>query len=167
LKTLQAEGQVVHERHRGYKVVELSGEQLEEIYLARRLLETEATRRAIPEVDAELVRLLEDLIVRMVDLAAVDDILRYAQANWDFHFLLFARAGLPRIYRMIEVLWQNSEAYRSLIADPAWYERAHESHREIVEACKAGDVDRAIAAQDEHRQSALDNIIALLNGPMP
>ena len=167
LKTLQAEGQVVHERHRGYKVVELSGEQLEEIYLARRLLETEATRRAIPEVDAEFVRLLEDLIVRMVDLAAVDDILRYAQANWDFHFLLFARAGLPRIYRMIEVLWQNSEAYRSLIADPAWYERAHESHREIVEACKAGDVDRAIAAQDEHRQSALDNIIALLNGPMP
>ena len=164
LNTLEAEGQVVHERHRGYKVVELSSEQLQEIYLARRLLETEATRRAMPRVDAELVQLLEDLVVRMVHLAAVDDILRYAEANRDFHFLLFERSGLPRIYRMIEVLWQNSEAYRSLIADPAWYERAHEDHRTILEACKIGDVDRALAAQDEHRQSALNSIIAFLNG---
>ena len=165
LNTLKAEGQVVYERHRGYKVVELSGEQLEEIYLARRLLETEVTRRAIPKVDADLIRLLEDLVARMVDLAAVDDILRYAQTNRDFHFLLFERAGLPRICRMIEVLWQNSEAYRSLIADPAWYERAHEDHRKLLEACKGGDVERAIAAQDEHRQSALKSIIALLKGP--
>ena len=53
LNTLAAEGQVVHQRHRGYKVVELSREQLEEIYLARRLLENEATRRAVPKVNAE------------------------------------------------------------------------------------------------------------------
>ena len=165
LNTLKAEGQVVYESHRGYKVAELSSEQIEEIYLARRLLETEATRRAIPQVDPELVRVLEDLVVRMVNLAAVDDVLRYAQANWEFHFLLFGRAGLPRIYRMIEVLWQNSEAYRSLIADPAWYERAHESHRAIVEACRVKDAEMAIAVQDEHRQDALKTIIALLDGP--
>ncbi len=76
-------------------------------------------------------------------------------------------AWIKARYIEVEVAPSHSGAYRSLIADPAWYERAHESHREIVEACKAGDVDRAIAAQDEHRQSALDNIIALLNGPMP
>lgn len=165
LNTLRAEGQVVYESHRGYKVVELSSEQIEELYLARRLLETEVTRRAIPKVDPELLRVLEGLVARMIDLAAIDDILRYAQANRDFHFLLFERAGLPRIYRMIEVLWQNSEAYRSLIADPAWYERAHESHRALVEACRVGDVEGAIAVQDEHRQDALENIIALLDGP--
>jgi DNA-binding GntR family transcriptional regulator len=164
LNTLAAEGQVIHERHRGYKVVELSSEQLEEIYLARRLLETETTRRAIPKVDAELVRRLEDLVVRMVDLAAIDDILGYAEANRDFHLLLFERAGLPRICRMIEVLWQNSEAYRSLIADPAWYQQAHEDHRALLEACKARDVEGAVAAQDAHRQHALNSIIAFLKG---
>ncbi len=146
-------------------MVELSSEQIVELYLARRLLETEVTRREIPKVEPELLRVLEGLVARMIDLAAIDDILRYAQANRDFHFLLFERAGLPRIYRMIEVLWQNSEAYRSLIADPAWYERAHESHRALVEACRVGDVEGAIAVQDEHRQDALENIIALLDGP--
>ena len=65
---------------------------------------------------------------------------------------------------MIEVLWQNSEAYRGLIAAPAWYEQAHKSHRAILEACKAGDVAKAVAAQDEHRQHALDSIIAILDG---
>jgi len=165
LNRLEAEGQVVYERHRGYKVVELSGEQLEEIYLARRLLETEVTRRAIPKVDEQLLRRLEDLFDRMVRLAALDDILNYAEANRDFHFLLFERASLPRILRMIEVLWQNTEAYRGLIADPAWYERAHGSHRSILEACKAGDVDKAVAAQDEHRQNALNSIVAILEGP--
>ncbi len=159
LSTLEAEGQVVHERHRGYKVVELSSEQLEEIYLARRLLESEATRRAVPKVDAELARLLDDSVAQMEHLAAIDDILRYSEANRDFHFLLFERAGLPRIFNMIKVLWQNSEAYRSLIADPTWYKWAHEDHRKVLKACKARDVAGAIAAQDEHRQNALTKII--------
>ena len=162
LSTLEAEGQVIHERHRGYKVVELSSEQLEEIYLARRLLENEATRRAVPKVDAELARLLDDSVAQMEHLAAIDDILRYSEANRDFHFLLFERAGLPRIFNMIKVLWQNSEAYRSLIADSTWYKWAHEDHRKILKACKAWDVAGAIAAQDEHRQNALARIIDLL-----
>lgn len=162
LSTLEAEGQVVHERHRGYKVVELSSKQLEEIYLARRLLENEVTRRAVPKVDTELTRLLNDSVARMEHLVAIDDVLRYAEANRDFHFLLFERAGLPRISSMIEVLWQNSEAYRGLIADPTWYKCAQEDHRKILEACKARDVAGAIAAQDEHRQNALVRIIDLL-----
>ncbi len=165
LNTLAAEGQVVHERHRGYKVVELSREQLEEIYLARRLLENEVTRRAVPKVDAELARLLENLVDRMERLAALNDIVSYAEANRDFHFLLFDRAGLPRIFGMIEVLWQNSEAYRGLIADPTWYEWAQKDHQKLLEACKARDVDGAVAAQEEHRKNALTKIIDHLKEP--
>jgi DNA-binding GntR family transcriptional regulator len=165
LNTLAAEGQVVHERHRGYKVVELSREQLEEIYLARRLLENEVTRRAVPKMDAELARLLENLVGRMEQLAALNDIVSYAEANRDFHFLLFEQAGLPRIVGMIGVLWQNSEAYRGLIADPTWYEWAQKDHRKLLGACKARDVDGAIAAQEEHRNNALSKIIDHLKEP--
>ncbi len=164
LNTLEAEGQVVHERHRGYKVIELSSKQLEEIYLARRLLENEVTRRAVLKVDAELARLLDDSVARMEHLVAINDVLRYAEANRDFHFLLFERAGLPKILSMIEVLWQNSEAYRSLIASPAWYKWAQEDHRKILEACKARDVAGTIDTQDKHRQNALARIIDLLRG---
>ena len=162
LKVLEAEGQVTYQAHRGYAVVALSLEELEEIYLARSLLETEMTRRAVPMVDADLIRQLEGSAARMDEFAAAGDVLRYAEANWDFHFSLFERAGLPRLYRIIEVLWRVSEAYRGAIFDPSWLGCARKDHRRILEACEAGDLDETIAAQNEHRSNALARITTFL-----
>jgi DNA-binding GntR family transcriptional regulator len=162
LKVLEAEGQVTYQAHRGYTVVALSLEELEEIYLARSLLETEMTRRAVPMLDADLILRLESSIARMDEFAGAGDVLRYAEANWDFHFLLFERAGLPRLYRIIEVLWRVSEAYRGAIFAPTWLGLSRKDHRRILEACKTGDVDETIAAQDEHRSNALASITAFL-----
>jgi DNA-binding GntR family transcriptional regulator len=165
LKVLEAEGQVTYQAHRGYTVVALSLEELEEIYLARSLLEKEMTRRAVPKVDAGLIQHLESSVARMNDCAEAGDVLGYAEANWDFHFALFERAGLPRLYRIIEVLWRVSEAYRGAIFTPTWLGRARKDHRRILEACRTGDVDETITAQDEHRSNALARITAFLEKP--
>ncbi len=164
LKTLEAEGQVTYEPYRGYKVVELSVDQLEEIYLARGLLEKEVTRRAVENIDEELIRRLEETLSRMDELAEASDVLGYTEANREFHFVLFERSGLPRLCHMIDVLWENSEAYRGLIFGPEWSRRAHEDHRAILEACKARDVDRVIAAQERHRANAMEDIVGHLRG---
>jgi DNA-binding GntR family transcriptional regulator len=164
LKVLEAEGQVTYEAHRGYTVVSLSLEELEEIYLARCLLETEMTRRAIPRVDAPLVRHLESSMIRMDELARAGDVLRYAEANWDFHLSLLERARLPRLYRIVEVLWRVSEAYRGAIFNAPWLERAKKDHQKILNACKARNVAEAIVAQDEHRSHALESITEVLEG---
>jgi DNA-binding GntR family transcriptional regulator len=162
LKTLEAEGQVTYEPYRGYKVVELSVEQLEEIYLARGLLEREVTRRAIKNIDEQLILRLEESLSRMDELAAAGDVLGYTEANREFHFLLFERAGLPRICHMIDLLWQNSEAYRGLIFGSEWSRRANEDHEAILEACRAGDADRVIAAQERHKANAMETITKYL-----
>jgi DNA-binding GntR family transcriptional regulator len=167
LKVLEAEGQVTYQAHRGYTVVELSLEELEEIYLARRLLETETTHRAVPRVDADLIEHLEDCVVRMNEFAEEGDVLRYAEANWDFHLSLAERAGLPRLYRMIEVLWRISEAYRGAIFNRVWLAQAREDHRTILEACKTGDVAGAITAQNIHRDHALARIRVFMNQTHP
>jgi DNA-binding GntR family transcriptional regulator len=162
LKTLEAEGQVTYEPYRGYKVVELSVEQLEEIYLTRGLLEREVTRRAIKNIDEQLILRLEESLSRMDELAAAGDVLGYTEANREFHFLLFERAGLPRICHMIDLLWQNSEAYRGLIFGSEWSRRANEDHEAILEACRAGDADRVIAAQERHKANAMETITKYL-----
>jgi DNA-binding GntR family transcriptional regulator len=162
LKTLEAEGQVTYEPYRGYKVVELSVEQLEEIYLARGLLEREVTRRAVRNIDEQLIRRLEESLSRMDELAEAGDVLGYTEANREFHFLLFERAGLPRICHMIDLLWQNSEAYRGLIFGSEWSRRANEDHEAILEACRAGDADRVIAAQERHKANAMETITKYL-----
>ncbi len=165
LKTLEAEGQVTYEPYRGYKVVELSFEQLEEIYLARGLLEREVTRRAVENIDGPLIQSLAASLSRMVELARAGDVLGYTEANREFHFLLFERSGLPRICHMIGILWQNSEAYRGLIFGPEWTRSAHEDHRAILDACEARDADRVIAAQERHRANAMENILGYLGEP--
>ncbi len=165
LKTLEAEGQVTYEPYRGYKVVELSVGQLEEIYLARGLLEEEVTRRAVENIDDTLVRSLEETLARMEALAEAGDVVGYSEANVEFHFLIFERSELPRLCHMIDLLWQNSEAYRGLIFGPEWSRRAHEDHRAILEACGTRDVEGVIAAQRRHRDNAMEKIIDYLRGP--
>ncbi|MGF1471150.1 MAG: GntR family transcriptional regulator [Rubrobacteraceae bacterium] len=162
LKTLEAEGQVTYEPHRGYTVVRLSIEDVEEIYLMRRVLETEGTTQAVPKVDVDLVQHLERLVGQMDEFANAGDVLDYTEANRRFHLLLFERAELPRLYRLIEILWQNTEAYRGLIFDSIWYEHAQEDHRELLDACREKDVFRALAVQDRHRSKALSKITSLL-----
>jgi len=162
LKTLEAEGQVTYEPNRGYKVVQLSVEDVEEIYLVRRVLETEGTTYAMPRVDVELIRDLERLVEQMDEFANVADILNYTEANRNFHLLLFKCAELPRLYRLIETLWQNIEAYRGLIFDLDWCESAQQDHRALLEACSDRDIAQALAVQDRHRTQALSRIITFL-----
>lgn len=162
LKTLEAEGQVTYQPNRGYTVVRLSVGELEELYLIRRLLETEAARVAVPRFDRELIRHLEACVGRMDEFIDSEDVVRYTEANRTFHLSQFRRAGLPRLYRLIEVLWQNSEAYRSAIFSRDWGKRAQRDHRAIFEACKTGSVAGVITAQDEHRANGLAAITAYL-----
>jgi DNA-binding GntR family transcriptional regulator len=162
LKVLETEGQVTYQAHRGYTVVALSLEELGEIYLARRLLETEMTRGAVPRMSAELIQHLEKLAIKMDEATNAGDVAGYAEANWNFHFSLFERAGLQKIYRIIEVLWRMSEAYRVAIFDAVWLERAGRDHQTILEACRARDIAGAVAAQNEHRFNALKSITAFL-----
>lgn len=162
LKTLEAEGQVTYQPNRGYTVVQFSVEELEELYLVRRLLETEAVRQAVPKFGAELIQHLETLVARMDEFIESGDVVRYTEANRDFHLSQFKRAGLPRLYRLIEVLWQNSEACRSAIFSRDWGQRAQRDHRVILEACESKDVARVIAAQDKHRSNGLAAIITFL-----
>jgi DNA-binding GntR family transcriptional regulator len=162
LKTLEAEGQVTYEPHRGYKVVQLSVEDVEEIYLMRRVLETEGTTQAMPKVNAELMQHLEHLVQKMDEFVNIGDVLNYTEANSNFHLLLFEHAGLPRLYRLIEILWQNTETYRGLIFDLDWCVNAQQDHRALLEACNERDIPRALEIQDRHRTHALSRITALL-----
>ena len=51
LKILEGEGQVVYRPHRGYFVAELDLDDLREVYRIRDLLESEAVRVAVPQIN--------------------------------------------------------------------------------------------------------------------
>jgi len=163
LNTLESEGHVVHEPHRGYRVTELSLADLLEVYRLRQLLEAEAVRATIALGDQEVLAELRAAGAAVEQANAAGDLLAMNEANRRFHFVLVTRAGLPRLERILRSLWDSTEAYRRLYYDePVNRALVEHEHAGIVAAFAAGDADRVILLLDEHRRHATTALGALL-----
>jgi DNA-binding GntR family transcriptional regulator len=157
LKTLEAEGQIRYEPHRGYAVARLSLDELSETYLIRRLLEDEVVRIAAPLLVDDDYAALERAMGVMERTGSHGDVQAMIEANRAFHFTIFAAARRPRMLDLIRVLWQTTDAYRSrYYADPRARARVDTEHRSIVAALRAGEVDRAVDELEAHRQHAVE-----------
>ncbi|MEV4564449.1 GntR family transcriptional regulator [Nonomuraea sp. NPDC049419] len=164
LKTLQGEGLVTYEAHRGYFVETLSLDDLREVYRIRELLEEEAVRRAVSRLtDADLARLeaAQDDVERA---AAAGDVPAMATANRAFHMTLFDCAGMPRLARLIRTLWDSTDAYRSMYyGDAGNRERVIKEHRATLDALRRRSADDAVATLDVHRAHAVAALAPLLD----
>lgn len=156
LKILEGEGLVSYVAHRGYFVTQLSLADLLEVYRIRELLEPEAVSAAVARMTAEDVDRFEEAEQDVRDAADRADVISMAQANRRFHFALIAACGLPRLVRIIGLLWDATEVYRSVyFTDRANRVRVDEEHRALVAAVKDGDTSTALAVLDAHRQHAI------------
>jgi DNA-binding GntR family transcriptional regulator len=107
LGVLAAEGLVVSEPHRGVRVAPVDLERLKSIYVARRLLETYAVRRAVSRMSPRDVAAAEALLVE-IDRANAEGrtTAEIRQLNRRFHFFLYDRCGLKALVTEIENLWR-------------------------------------------------------------
>ncbi|MFJ9823197.1 GntR family transcriptional regulator [Streptomyces sp. NPDC101160] len=156
LKTLEAEGLVVHHVHRGYFVAELSLADLEEIYRIRGLLETEAVTAAFARAPDGLLESLERIQTKVERAADAGDVSAMAEANRRFHFALIEASGMPRLVRLITTLWDATDAYRSLYyTDDSHRALAVHEHRAVISAVLELDLAAALHWLDEHRCHAV------------
>ncbi|MFN8185818.1 MAG: GntR family transcriptional regulator [Gaiellales bacterium] len=163
LRTLAGEGLVSYRPRRGYVVTALDADDLEEVYALRRLLETRALRRGVPRATPEDVEALRRAAGECRAAAAAGDVAAQLEANRRFHDRLHGLAGSRPLTRLIDLLWDSTEAYRALYyALPGETEEADRAHREIAGAVAAHDAARAISLQDAHRDRALDRLRAAL-----
>lgn len=164
LGTLAGEGLVTYRPRRGYAVTELDLGDLEEVYRLRRLLETEALLRGVPHATAADVDALREAAAACTDAAARGDLVDQLAANRRFHDVLHGLCGSAPLARLIDQLWDTTEAYRALYyALPGEASEADAAHAAILDAVAAGDADRTVALQDAHRERALDGLRAVLN----
>ncbi|WP_309630894.1 GntR family transcriptional regulator [Nocardioides zeae] len=159
LSKLQAEGLVRHVPHRGFRVATLTLAELSETYEIRRLLEDEVVRLATPRLTADHLDVLRATAAEMEENSATADIAAMVAANRRFHFTVFEAAGRPRMVEFIRLLWQTTDAYRSLYyGDGGARHRVNDEHRSIVEALASRDAERAVRELQAHRQHAVDDL---------
>jgi DNA-binding GntR family transcriptional regulator len=163
LRVLEAEGLVTSEPHKGVIVTEMSLVDLHEIYLLRRLLETEATRRAVAALSRPTIERLEHLVEQMDRAIDHADNAEMIELNRAFHFTIYEASGLDRLMEIVRVLWNQSDGYRALyLADIESRRQAQSEHHAILEASRARDAETVIRLMDEHRGRAEYTISAML-----
>lgn len=163
LKILEGEGHVTYIPHRGYFVADLSVSDLREVYIIRDLLETEALTRAIENVTEQSLAHFTEILTAMSHASASGDLATMSTLNRNFHFGIFELSEMPRLVRLIRVLWDATDAYRSLYYSDA-DNRAHveREHQRIMAALVARDADALVSAHRDHRNRAVAVLETLL-----
>jgi DNA-binding GntR family transcriptional regulator len=160
LLRLDAEGLVQFLRNRGAIVSELSLLEITETFDIRIAIETLALGLALPNLSTadfdRAQRAIEDAEHRQDDT-------QLGELNWQFHNALYAPCKRPLLLGMIENLHRVSGRYVRLQRALTRSELLSQSeHREILAACRRGDVAGAQAVLRDHMKTAADRLIGYL-----
>jgi len=150
LASLAAAGYVDHQRGRGYMARSLTSKDLVEIYHWRQVLEREACAAAVPCLTDGDIAEMRRLTEQMSTLTASADRFEYVRLSREFHFVVFRRAGAPRLLRFLVYLWDAAAPYSILeMTDSS---ASHTGHvLSLLPAFEARDTEAVIAAMDSHR----------------
>jgi GntR family transcriptional regulator, rspAB operon transcriptional repressor len=149
LRMLQSERLIEAEPNRRVRVAAMSAGDLEELCIARVTLEAEAMRLSVAQMTPEDLARLEGYMAEMAHYASAQDYRRWTVPHRSFHRALTAPAG-ERINALLGQLFDHSERYRRLHighGPSAW---ATAGHREIFDACKAGEREKTASLLASH-----------------
>lgn len=166
LTSLVADGLVVAEEQRGFRVAPVTAADLADLTHARVLIEVDLLRRSIVEggddweiaVISTLHR-LRRIEERLTGSLAEDP--DWKIAHRQFHEALVSAARSPTLQTIRSALFDRAERYRnlSLMYRPPTRDKAGE-HRAIMQAAIARDADLAVSLIDRHIRSTSDNVAA-------
>lgn len=167
LRQLVADGLVTHEHHVGFAVARLSRAEFDQIYLMRRLLETEVIR-GLATPSAHQVKAISTLADEVEHAAVELDLPRMRALNTEFHLAIFRLSELHLVVAEIERIWTWALPYHSVyLHDEAGRARIIAEHRAMVGALEAGDLERLIGLMDTHRAGSETQLNLMLRAGVP
>ena len=169
LRQLEAEGLLVSSPHRGVRVTSADIDEVKGVYIARRLIEPHAMKRAVSRVSRRDLRQAADLNEEMRVASEAGDEVKVGDANREFHFLFYDRCGSPGLRDVIETLWLG---FPWDILHVLAHRRPEsiQEHELMLERIAAYDIAGVGRAAEEHlRRSylALAEHLGVLDAPDP
>jgi DNA-binding GntR family transcriptional regulator len=147
---LSASGLAHVEPNRGATVLQLTADDVSEVYHLRAVLEAESAAMAAGRITPEVAALLFKICDRMGELHESPASEQLA-ADTQFHYTIAEASGSPRLHALVRQVSAIPEAYRSAIpytgADMGEAER---QHRTIAEAIRLQDHARARRLMRSH-----------------
>ena len=151
LLTLVNQGLMEPVRNRGYRVVAMEEQDLDEIYEMRQLLEVPGTLSAAEKAGPADLERLGDLAGEIERAADAGDVVGFLEADRRFHLALLSLAGNRRLLESIANLRDQTRLYGlEKLAESGRLTGAAGEHREILAAIAARDWDALENLMHEH-----------------
>ncbi|MEA2367113.1 MAG: hypothetical protein QOI32_2625 [Thermoleophilaceae bacterium] len=148
LRRLSAEGFVELLSHRGAVVVQLSDDEIIEVYEMRGVLQGLASKLAVPHYTDQDVAQIKQLLDKM---DATHDVPAWIELNKQFHKQIESPAGAHRLDELIERLTLQCAPYLQIsVHFLQAQESPQELHHEIYDAVEKRDPDALEAAVRSH-----------------
>lgn len=165
LLRLEQEGLVGALKTGGLTVVDLSEQDMQEIFGLIRVLETHAVRLAAQRITPKQLERLDAVCTRAEQLVRTEHE-KLGDVNRRFHELVIEAAGSPRLQGLIGNLRSAMQPYRALtLRSPEFRQQSVRDHRRIMELLQKADVDGLETLMSRHLEHAeevtLDSIRAL------
>jgi DNA-binding GntR family transcriptional regulator len=162
LKALEAEGLLSHAPNRGYFVTVIRAEDLRQIYLMRRVIETEALK-AVAWPDGATLKTLKRINAELTQAARSGAVNPMVGLNREFHFAIFQLSKLGSLIQELERLWRMSEQYRVFyLTDESARRRVVKEHAAMIAALEAHDRAKLLALAHRHRKAAEERLTEIL-----
>lgn len=148
------EGIVAPVPNKGFRVVELTDAELDQITELRRLLEVPTVGTLAGAIDRSSIKRLRSLASAVSDAARRGDVVAYVEADRELHLALLAGAGNPRLVEIVGRLRDQSRLYglEQLAAEGVLVDSANE-HLQLIDALESGDrlaAERVMAHHLDH-----------------
>ena len=162
LHRLSEEGLVEIQANKGAKVIGINTSDLVDIYTIRQRLEGLASSLAAKRISKEELRELEE----SVDLAEFyvnrNDTEHIKELDTVFHSIIYKASGSRFLAMTLSELHKKIKAYRKRSLDvPGRLLNTISEHREILEAIKNGEAERADELTSLHIERALGNMLTV------
>ncbi len=153
LYRLSADGFVNVQGQRGFRVADMSLEELEDITNLRVVLEGMALTQSVENSDDDWESRVVAAFHHLTKAESQQDpdIQEWEVRNRDFHLALVSCCDSPWLMRFHEILYDQHKRYRNLARiDRSSRRNVHDEHIAICDAALAKDVEALRAANEQH-----------------
>ncbi|WP_225496428.1 GntR family transcriptional regulator [Arthrobacter sp. M4] len=164
LQRLAQEGLLVSHRNRGVFVLELSTDDIKEIYAVREAVESAAANILLDagqEQIKDTCQVLKKIIKDMAKQVARSDWQAIARLDMEFHTAFVAGAGNTRLIRIYKTL--AAESRMCILNLEVSYPRVDvlvQEHQTLLDLLEAGDTAGLLSAIKRHMQKAVEDLTA-------
>jgi len=161
LRDLATEGLIQLDAHRGAVVRELGEDEVYEIYFIRRVLEPEAIRMAVEHITDDELEAAAAIQARADDEI---DPATWVELNHEFHRVFIEAARSPRLAGILTNLQDSAAMYiaASLLEGEHRRDDANAQHRQLLDAVRRRDADRACEVMLAHIHQTVDSVTRTL-----